>query len=99
MTIEDTVYKLKEKYLKQTYGVKINSKYDDIEDVIIKSDLIINHKDGRQLNQDDWVVFEKDDYIKRINAERYIGKLELLNEIFEANPDACCISGCKTEEK
>ena len=96
MSIEDTVYKLRQKYLEPSYGVKsrIDVNPDD-ELPLIQNDLILLRKDnGEELDMDEWVVKTKEDYIKRLKSERQSAKIDLLNEILEDNPDKCCITGC-----
>lgn len=99
MSIEETVYELKNKYLKPSYGVKKKIKNVNPEDVIIQSDLILQRKDGKAINTDDYVILSKEDYIARLQASEYRGKIDLLNEIFEDNPDDTCITGCNIEMK
>lgn len=96
MSIEETVYKLKNKYQERSYGVKSYLNIEkDPEDILLQSDLTLLRKDTmEELNMDDWVVLSKEDYINRIKNAKYTGKLELLNEILEDNPDKCCITGC-----
>ena len=95
MSIEDTVYSLKEKYQKHSYGIKVKGYIsDNPDDWIIQSDLILQRKDGKPINIDDYVILSNKDYNNRLEAARLNAKLELLNEIFEDNPDKCCISGC-----
>ena len=96
MSIEDTVYKLRKKYLEPSYGVKSRIDVDpDDELPLIQNDLIILRKDTmEELDMDDWVVKTKENYIKRLKSERQSAKIELLNEILEDNPDKCCITGC-----
>ena len=95
MSIEETVYKLKEKYLQQSYGQKIKMNNNIAIEDILPRDLILLRKDNKEeLNIDDWTVMRNEDYYKRLEAVRYDAKIELLNEIFEDNPDNCCITGC-----
>ena len=95
MSIEDTVYSLKEKYQKHSYGIKVKGYIsDNPDDWIIQSDLILQRKDGKPINIDDYVILSNKDYNNRLEAARLNAKLELLNEIFEDNPDKCCITGC-----
>ena len=99
MSIEDTVYSLKEKYQKHSYGIKHRIDVPEtMEEYLLKnplqSDLILQRKDGNPINIDDYVILSNKDYNKRLEATRLTAKIELLNEIFEDNPDKCCISGC-----
>ena len=95
MSIEDTIYKLKEKYQKHSYGIKVKSdNQDNFDDWIIQSDLILQRKDGKPINIDDYVILSDEDYNNRIKNARLDAKLELLNEIFEDNFNNCCITGC-----
>ena len=90
MSIENTVYKLRQKYLEPSYGVK--SRIAD-ELPLIQNDLILLKKDNmEELDMDEWVVKTKEDYIKRLKSERQSAKIELLNEILEDNPNKCCIN-------
>lgn len=95
MTIEESVYKLMEKYRQPSYGIKKRLNIpENIEDFITQYDLILERKDGKPIDIDDYVIISNEDYIARLKAAKYQGKLELLNEIMEDNPDNCCISGC-----
>ena len=96
MSIEESVYKLMQKYREPSYGIKKPRPYKDYdpEDIVISSDLTVVHKEGKPINPDDWVIHSKENYMKTITAVKYQAKLELLNEIMEDNPDNCCISGC-----
>ncbi|MBQ2653283.1 MAG: hypothetical protein IJF83_06995 [Methanobrevibacter sp.] len=98
MSIEESVYKLKTKYLEPSYGRKMRLDIpESIEDFITQSDLILERKDGKPINIDDYVILSKEDYIARLKSSEYHGKLELLNEIFEDNLDNTCITGCNIE--
>lgn len=95
MSIEETVYKLKQECMEDSYGCKKELKTPyDIEDYIIQSDLILERKDGKPINIDDYVILSNEDYKTRIESAKLTGKLELLNKIFEDNPQHTCISGC-----
>ena len=96
MSIEESVYKLKTKYLEPSYGIKMSRPYKDYdpEDIVRSSDLTVVHKEGKTINPDDYVIISKEEYIARLEAAKYQGKLELLNEIFDDNPDQTCITGC-----
>ena len=63
----------------------------------LQSDLILQRKDGNPINIDDYVILSNKDYYNRLEAARLNAKLELLNEIFEDNPDKCCITGCNID--
>ena len=98
MSIEKTVYKLKEKYQKHGYGIKVKRDIpDNLDDWIIQSDLILLRKDGKPINIDDYVILSNEDYNQRLESARHGAKIELLNEIFEDNPNECCISGCNIQ--
>lgn len=98
MSIEESVYKLKTKYLEPSYGIKKRLNIpENIEDFITQSDLILERKDGKPIDIDDYVIISNKEYIARLKAAKYQGKLELLNEIFDDNPDQTCITGCNIE--
>ena len=102
MSIEDTVYSLKEKYQKQSYGIKHKIDVSEtVEEYLLKnpiqSDLILQRKDGKPINIDDYVILSDKDYNNRLEVARLNAKIELLNEIFEDNTDKCCITGCNID--
>lgn len=87
MSIEETVFKLKDKYLKQSCDKKYGSERCNPKYIIIQSDLTIQRKDGKPINRDDFIIKYKKDYVASLKAAEYKGKMELLNEIFEDNPE------------
>ena len=99
MSIEETVYNLKEKYQKHSYGIKVKGGHisDNPDDWIIQSDLILQRKDGKPINIDDYVILSNEDYNNRLEVAKLTAKIEVLNEIFEDNNDKCCITGCNIE--
>ena len=100
MSIEDTVYSLKEKYQKHSYGIKVKGYIsDNPDDWIIQSDLILQRKDGKPINIDDYVILSNKDYNNRLEAARLNAKLELLKPNEVCTESYICVGGYSKKEE